>query len=468
MSASFIRMKILSIFIFCSISCVKHEIKENPLPLVEAFENYPSLKEIKSETYAFQENEAWWASFENKTLDTLLRELLRNNFSIQKAKAELEAALARYDKEGAGLFPELSLNGEVSQVFQDKSDEGRDRFTQSHGLTIDWDLDVFGEIRSLSLSKKYTMMVSKAALDTLILAKTTEFAEAFFSGLAAHEKIKLLHEQIRFDQQSLQLIQLRRSQGLGSNIDVLQQEGQLAESRALIPKVEGDLWTFESKMDILLGYHTDGKKRLPYDSSLIVSKDPIPLTVASHLLLQRPDLRLEKYRLISKDADIATAIARRFPRIALQGQLGYVKTSTYSGPAAALLGNLAMPLLDWGARRAEVRANKHLYEAQLYAFTESYLEAFADVDQLLYLEAKQRDFLRRLRERQEILRKTVFESEERYKQGVADYLPVLNALQDLRRLERDLIDEKLKLLTLRIRLNQAIGAPVPHQKGKKI
>ena len=104
---------------------------------------------------------------------------------------------------------------------------------------------------------------------------------------------------------------------------------------------------------------------------------------------------------------------------------------------------------------------KSIYREQLQAFTESYLQAIEAVETTLYQEQKQREFYQRLRERRDILQRALNETEARYKQGIDDYLPVLNALQSLREIERSLIDEQLQLLQLRIQLHLAIGGGIP-------
>ena len=73
---------------------------------------------------------------------------------------------------------------------------------------------------------------------------------------------------------------------------------------------------------------------------------------------------------------------------------------------------------------------------------------------------QQQEYLKRLEIRESLLQKTVDLTEARYKEGVDDYLPVLNALQELRVLERSLITEKLQLVNLRIELHRALGGPI--------
>ena len=96
------------------------------------------------------------------------------------------------------------------------------------------------------------------------------------------------------------------------------------------------------------------------------------------------------------DAQIGQAIAERLPQVTLDGSFLYEDGLLPSGVVASLLGTFIQPLIDWGARKAEVERNRALYVEGLARFTQSYLEAIEDVENALYQERKQREFLRRL------------------------------------------------------------------------
>ena len=114
-----------------------------------------------------------------------------------------------------------------------------------------------------------------------------------------------------------------------------------------------------------------------------------------------------------------------------------------------------------------VKRNEALYKERLAIYTQRYLEAVEDVENVLYQENKQREYIKRLEARRSILAETVDETEALYTQGISDYLPVLNALQDLRAIERDLISEQLNLLNFRVALHRAVGGATRTQVIKE-
>ena len=285
-------------------------------------------------------------------------------------------------------------------------------------------------------------------------------ANAYFGAAAAQEQLELLKEQVKLDRELLDLLQLRLDKGIGTSVDVLQQKARVPYSETLIPLSIADRDVFENRLDVLLGQVPDGKPRLSKSENLDFAKTLPELGIPTALLLNRPDLKSARAELIAADADIASAIANRLPKVTLDAS--YVRTDTlaYTGPLSLLMAAFVQPLLDWGERKAQVEENQALYEERLANFTQAFLEAVEEVENNIIQETRQREFLKRLKAQRDILRQTAEETEALYTRGVDDYLPVINALQELRSVERNLITQRLELVNIRIALFRAIGGPI--------
>jgi outer membrane protein TolC len=120
------------------------------------------------------------------------------------------------------------------------------------------------------------------------------------------------------------------------------------------------------------------------------------------LVAARPDLRAEQGRLIAADAQIVAAIADRLQKITLDGSYLYNKTALTSGLVAAVAASFAQTLLDWGKKQFEVTLNKALYQERLDTFTQNYLQAADDVENVLYNENREREFIDRLEKRHKV------------------------------------------------------------------
>jgi outer membrane protein TolC len=150
-------------------------------------------------------------------------------------------------------------------------------------------------------------------------------------------------------------------------------------------------------------------------------------------------------------------MAERLPQLVLDGTFGLSDSSDSSLLAGSGALGLFQPLLDWGRREARVTAERALFEQALLEYSQQYLVAIEEVETTLWQEARQRELIAALEARETILTSTVEETRVRYSLGVTDYLPVLTALQDLQAVQRDLLEERRALVSLRIQLYRAIG-----------
>ncbi len=433
--------------------CGLHQIDPHPAPLRNGGSAY-SVAGIQAGAL----EEAWYESFRSPELTALIQTALQNSMDIKQALARFDQAQAVTRGSRAGLFPAIGLEANTAAAWEEgQSQEGISRV----GAALTWEIDAFDRLGAAVTAREFEERAAAADVEAVRLTLSAEVAQAWFGAVAQQLQIALLRQQTDGDNELLDLIKKRLDAGIGTNVEVLQQQSQLAENQSLIPPAEAALRVFENRLDVLTGTTPDAVNRTSSDTSYVEISTLPPLGVPSDLLLNRPDIRAMRDRLIAADAQIGTAIADRLPRITLTGSHIYADGPTgAAGYATSLLAGLVQPLLDWGRRQAEVERNQALYEERLGAFTQLYLEAIEDVENALYQENRQREYIDRLETRRNILSQTLAAAQAVYRQGESDYLPVLDSVQDLRGVERDLINQRLNLILFRIQLFRALGTPV--------
>lgn len=439
--------------------CAAHTINHTPQPQVETPAAFISYKDTNNKTVTL--HAPWWESFERPVLEHLITQSFTQNQNLAAAVANLKQAQATARQTQSQALPQINAEGDAN-----KSWNGSDarRGTAEIGAALEWELDVWGRISAAAKADSLLALARQEDVEALKLSLSAEIANAYFGAVAARQRVDLLKDQLKLDRDLQDLLQLRLDSGVGTSVDVMQQQARVADSQTLIPLAEADLAVFENRLDVLLGTMPDAKRRIPATENLTFTQHMPAIGVPAALLFNRPDLRAAKAELIAADADIAAAIADRLPQITLDGSYVYADTATYTGPVSMIMGAFVQPILDWGRRKAEVERNKALYEEKLAAYTQLYLEAVEAVENALIRETKQREFLKKLNIQKDILQKTVNASEDRYTQGIDDYQPVISALQELRVVERALVAEQLTLVNIRIELFRAIGGPMTHSQ----
>ncbi len=444
--------------------CALHDVNMQASPSVQSHDNFPSLNELGYQDSVENVSGLWWHDFNRPQLNDLISQSFASNQDIVAAIARIEQARANITQTRSDLFPKLNLEGGITDSRQKDDDQASVR---EIGAAMSWELDIFDRIGSAALADEYEANARVYDLEALRLSLSAEVANAYFGAAAAHNRLQLLQQQLDTDKELLELVKLRQENGVGTKVEVLQQQSQVSESLSFIPPAQSELRVFENRLDVLLGMQPDGQDRVSTEENLFFAAELPAIGVPADLLLQRPDLRSLHAELVAADAEIASAIAERLPLVTLTGSYLFSDSSTVVDPVATIVGAFVQPILDWGERKAAVKRNEALYKERLAIYTQSYLEAVEDVENVLYQENKQREYIKRLEARRSILAETVDETEALYTQGISDYLPVLNALQDLRAIERDLISEQLNLLNFRVALHRAVGGATRTQVIKE-
>ncbi|MFC7336551.1 efflux transporter outer membrane subunit [Haloferula chungangensis] len=400
----------------------------------------------------------WWKSLSDSRLDRDVQEALAGNLAQRQLATRIEQASASLRREGSALFPQVDLAGDLNY---DSFDPGNSVKSASFGSLLSWEVDVWGRIRSGVRARE---LERDAAFQDWLggrLFLSAAVAETRMIILEQRARLAVLNSQIDTNGTLLELVQARVAQGLASRVDLLQQERQLDATRALVPPTEADIAAAQYALDVLAGKapgtsSKDTRASLP-DLPALPSAG-----VPSDLLKNRPDLLAQWNRILALDSEVAQALADRLPRLVIGASIDRGSFDGITSTITGLIAEATLPVIDGGARRAEVELRRSLLEDALLGYSKTYLEAIRDVETALVRERKQSERIQLTRRQLHTARKTLEETRIRYSQGLSDYLPVIDALTSVQLLELTMVALQREALVLRIGLHRALGGPMPH------
>ncbi len=155
----------------------------------------------------------------------------------------------------------------------------------------------------------------------------------------------------------------------------------------------------------------------------------VPLAVPSQLLERRPDIASAERQVMAANANIGVAEAAWYPDLTLSASGGYRNSSfsdLFSVPNRfwSLGPQLALTLLDFGSRRAELERAEASYDQTVANYRQTVLDSFREVEnylvQLRVLEQEavvQREALEAAQESLRLI-------ENQYRAGTVDFLSV--------------------------------------------
>lgn len=399
--------------------------------------------------------ERWWTAFGDTTMNALVDSALQSNFDLATAWQRLRAAQAIVDRESASLFPDLNaiFEGELRRPEFDDTERLR------LGLTSEYEIDLWGRLRSRIDAERYRERATFADYQTAALSLSAEVVRTWYQLIEARNQLKLVEQQVATNANVLDLIEARLGTEQTRSVDILRQRQLLEATREQKITAESRIQVLEHQLAVLLG-------RPPQEEIVIADKDlpelpPLPATgIPMELVRRRPDVQRAYHQLQAADRDLAAAISNRYPRLTLTGSVsttGESAGSLFQDWAGAFVGNLFAPLFDAGERGAEVDRTRSVKQQRLYEYGQTVLISFQEVEDALIREQKQLERIRSLEQQLALARQSYEQLRIEYFNGVSDYIDVLTALTEEQQLRRDLLSARMILLEFRIALYRALA-----------
>ena len=177
----------------------------------------------------------WWKVFNDKTLDSLLKQCRENSPDLKAAFWRVEQARETALMDQSDLYPQL--NGDASYSRTGTSRNARsysgtyDNWAAGFGIT--WDLDLFGRIRSIIESDVAEAQASLDEYENLMLLMQAQVATLYFTIRQYSSEIELLERTVKVRKDQTQYVARRLKYGEANDVDMqraLQEEYESIQS----------------------------------------------------------------------------------------------------------------------------------------------------------------------------------------------------------------------------------------------
>ncbi|MDT8419403.1 MAG: efflux transporter outer membrane subunit [Desulfuromonadales bacterium] len=404
--------------------------------------------------------ERWWLTLNDPQLDQLMSELFAENLQLAQAFARLEQSRAVLGSVSSTRYPSLSLEGQAGRSRQPQLSGDFTGDSWQLAATATFEIDLWNRLKSQIAAAEKDFSASLEDLSTLYLGLSAQLADLYYQAVALRAQLELSDRTITSSEETLALVERRYQKGLVQSIDVYQSRQILTGARANRHLNEANLAVVEHAIAVLLGRYPD--RESSGELSLIPpTPEAFPAGLPAELIAKRPDLQAALRRVEAADARIATAIAERFPRVNLLGSYGRssqdVAAGLIEGNFWNFLGQLAMPVVDAGRRKAEVERSRAVLEQAVAAYQQQVLIAFREVEDALARNRTTELRIEQLSATELSTAATLRLATNRYRSGLSDYLPVLTAQRFHFEAQSRLLSARQQLLTERISLARALG-----------
>ena len=403
----------------------------------------------------------WWQTFEDQTLNALVDRALTDNFDLQTAWDRLVQAHALARQASSGLWPAANLDAGASRTRRDYDGEIGYSSLYSVGAAASYEVDLWSRLRATRQAASLDARAARDALDTAAITLSASVAGTWYQLAEAKDLVRIAQKQIETNEQVLDVVVLQFRKGAATAADVLRQRQLVASTRAILIVAEENVTLLQYTLSVLVGTPPERAWQQAVIELPILPPMPNP-GLPTDVLLRRPDVRQAYRRVQAADQRLAVAIANQYPRLSLSAS---ATTSTASVSdlfddwLANMAANLVQPLFDAGQRRAAVRQQRAVVRERFHVWSQTILEALLDVEIALTQERQQARLFNNLTRQLDLARQTYDRIRESFMKGQTDYIRVLESLQSMQTLERQIVQARRILIQFRIDLYRSIAGP---------
>jgi NodT family efflux transporter outer membrane factor (OMF) lipoprotein len=331
------------------------------------------------------------------------------------------------------------------------------------GFDASWEIDFFGgRRRALEAATADVAAVGEARSDTLV-SLLAEVARNYSELRGFQRRLDITNQNIKLQEDSLDLTRVRAEAGLGTQFDVERQSAQLDSTRAVVPGLEAAEIQTIHRLSVLLGEQPGALlNELTENKPLPTVPPTVPVGLPGDLLKRRPDIREAEVRVAAETARLGAARSDLFPKVSLTGAAGRQATE----PAGLTLGAgnffaigpaITLPLFTAGKIRGNIEAQRQRLDQALTQYQSTVLRSLEETEDALVAYGHEKDRQARLVAAVEASRQATMLADELYKRGLSDFLSVLDAQRQQLAAEDDLAQSDTVVITDLVALYKSLG-----------
>jgi NodT family efflux transporter outer membrane factor (OMF) lipoprotein len=380
----------------------------------------------------------WWKAYRSDALDALVDEGLRNSPSLAAAQSTLKAAREGLRSQiGQSLWPSVDVSFDPSRqralALPTFSPQTLNYNIFAAEVQTSYTFDFFGAAVLADRALAEQVQQQAYQLESTRRGLAVNIVVASINAASLQEQVTATEQLVALGEQRTLQVAARYDLGSASRDEMLAAEQDAANAAATLPALRAQAIAVRHAQAVLLG-RTPDQAPAPLPLDALHLPETVPVSVASDLLHQRPDILAAEAAVRASADEAGAATASMFPSLTLSAAYGRggFDWSSFTSPAGAIWSvgaTLTQPLFHGGA----LVARKHQYEATYAAAVSQYkqtvLAAFQNVADTLVSLEEDANTLAQTRRAATAAHAMQQDSQARYKLGSSPLYATLTARQ---------------------------------------
>ncbi len=451
---------------------------------------YPKAKEMPGR-YAFQKSIkdtafkpliSWKNYYKDPYLTELIDSALKYSFDMRRISQRMEIARADvlaakgplaptvgagatagfdrfglYTMNGVGNF-DTNLSPDVKGDKRIPVSPTPDFFI---GFRSFWEIDLWGKLRNKREAALRRFAATQEGKNLMTTSLVAQVATTYYDLVANRSELSILRRNIALQERALQIVDIQKEAGRATELAVQQFKAQLLRTKSLQFAKQQSIVELENKLFLLTGRHR-GEINSAQDLLDISYDSTLSLGVPAHLMLRRPDIRMNLQLTKATENELSAAKAAFYPSLIITPYLGLnaFRAALLANPSSLAFGMaapLSLPILNRRILKGNLAAVKSENQIAFLDYQESMTRAYQEVIAAQQTIANFSGSLRLTTEEVQVLQNAVNSADQLYRNGYASYLEVITAQRSVLDAELAQIYDKRRQMEGSVDLYRALG-----------
>jgi NodT family efflux transporter outer membrane factor (OMF) lipoprotein len=452
----------LAFVVMCGCA-VGPDYKRPQVALPEQFRNGPAPTAVSLA------DTKWQDLFNDPVLNQIVTGALEKNFDLRVASERIQEAHAQFAITKANQYPFLDIQSNFTAARPSsyssttfiKPGTNLSASYLTVGAALSWELDLWGRLRRQTEAARAQYLASQEGRNAVTVSLVSDVMTAYLQLLELDLELDISRRTTGVAADGLKLVELRRTNGAASGLDVSQAQQLQFSAAAQIAAAERSIAQTEDTLSFLQGSVPAAQQRGRKLEEIAVPAEALP-GLPSALLARRPDIRQAEQNLIAANAEIGAARALYFPQISLAAFAGGQSRGLLAlatGPARdySVVPSAVQSVFHAGQIRGQVRVSESQQRQMLIDYQKTIYTALRETSDALAAFDRNREERAQEERLVHTLQDSLRLSELRYRGGLDSYLQVLDSQRNLFAGELALAQLRLQERLAVVQLYRALG-----------
>jgi multidrug efflux system outer membrane protein len=416
---------------------------------------------------------SWKKFFTDTTLQRLIDRAITENYDVQIALKNIDAAALAFKQVKWNYVPAVALN--VSANSSRPSDNSLNGLSMAQfgigskhiedynaNLSLSWEADVWGKIRNQQKAALATYLQTAEARKAIQTNLVATVSQGYYNLLMLDAQLETAKRNVNLNDSTLRIIKLQFDAGQVTSLAVQQAEAQKLDAAQLVPLFEKNITLQENALSILTSALPNRVVRNAQLDDMIVP-DQLQTGLPSAIVSRRPDVKSAELALQIANSRVGISKAQMYPalQITASGGINSFKSSNWFNVPASLFGivgaSIVQPLLNHKNLRTQYQIAQVDRDRTVIEFRQTVLNAVGEVSDALVSIDKLKSQQVIAASRVNALQQATRNANLLFKNGMATYLEVITAQSNVLQSELELASIKRDELSAVSDLYRSLG-----------